>query len=302
MGVFRVSMLAFQAGGNVPPWNGVANQAALLAVFNTFPAAGGQVNCFGNDNFVLIPDSDGIYLDAAVVPISENALPPGFTITPGTTALVANIIAAIGTCSYRMRIGAATSPLTTDSLAYSTVPALTMNGLLATTVGMDITGIDILNAVSMKYIAIIGQYEIVSYIFTVSAGPYNPGDTVNITTDGSNPDLLNITEIQLAYFDALGEEQELIILPANFLLWTDAHLGFVLPDEDIEGPAVITGTLFGGSVPIATISVLFVNGSGIYRIVTNKTNDTVYLDSSVDDSTVTLKIPNPFIKTGFIGG
>lgn len=82
-------------------------------------------------------------------------------------------------------------------------------------------------------------------------------------------------------------------------------LGAIPEDSDPQPVTVVlndpTGTQFSGTVPLGTLFVITANGSGIYRIVTNKTNDTIY--SSVrDGSTYDTKIPNPKFKTGFVRG
>lgn len=69
-----------------------------------------------------------------------------------------------------------------------------------------------------------------------------------------------------------------------------------------ETPIVIIcsspGNQFDGSIILANFVILNFEGSGIYKLVPGKTNDTLY-SSSRDGSTYDVKIPNPFGKTGF---
>jgi hypothetical protein len=44
-----------------------------------------------------------------------------------------------------------------------------------------------------------------------------------------------------------------------------------------------------------------IDPAGIYKLVLNKTHDTIYLDVNVDGTTKNVKIPDPFIKTYFSG-
>lgn len=60
----------------------------------------------------------------------------------------------------------------------------------------------------------------------------------------------------------------------------------------------VTGTQFSGSVALGNFVILEAEGSGIYRFVANKRNDTLY-STARDGSTYDVKIPNPGGKTGF---
>jgi hypothetical protein len=56
------------------------------------------------------------------------------------------------------------------------------------------------------------------------------------------------------------------------------------------------GMDFNGNIPILAV----VNLSGIYTLVPNKRNDTLY--TGIAATTVDVKVPNPMYKTGYIGG
>lgn len=61
------------------------------------------------------------------------------------------------------------------------------------------------------------------------------------------------------------------------------------------------GKHFTGTVPLGNFTIIVARGSGLYRFVTEKRNDTLY-SSSRDGSTYDVKIPDPGAKTGFIKG
>ncbi len=64
--------------------------------------------------------------------------------------------------------------------------------------------------------------------------------------------------------------------------------------------ASVTSVEYTGSVTLATLNQLLVDGSGIYKLVTSKTNDTYYdRTNPLAPVEVDLKIPNPFIRTGY---
>jgi len=63
---------------------------------------------------------------------------------------------------------------------------------------------------------------------------------------------------------------------------------------------MITGS-GGVEVNGAAVLVLSVNASGIYTLIPNKTDDTLYQRASSED-TIDVKIPNPFVKTAYLGG
>jgi len=65
--------------------------------------------------------------------------------------------------------------------------------------------------------------------------------------------------------------------------------------------AVIKPPSGGGTIFVGIITILIENASGIYRIIKDKTADTLY-DRDTPGATINVRIPNPFAKTGFIGG
>lgn len=88
--------------------------------------------------------------------------------------------------------------------------------------------------------------------------------------------------------------------PFRKLIWKDPTIpGW--PVVPVTPIIYGNGTQFSGWVNLTPLTVTLVDASGVYRLVKDKTNDTLY-DQIAPISTYNVKIPNPFIKTGFIGG
>lgn len=68
-----------------------------------------------------------------------------------------------------------------------------------------------------------------------------------------------------------------------------------VPDLEVTGSG---GISFGGSSSIVTIG----EPSGIYTLVKDKTHDTLYERQSGTTTSINVKIPDPYIKTGFVSG
>lgn len=152
-------------------------------------------------------------------------------------------------------------------------------------------------SVGLSRLFIDGQFELVSWTFPLDPGPYSVGENVDITAADNLDDL---SEIYLT-FD--GTE----VIVNTFVVQTATLLTFTLPiglgnftgTVNVSGKG--NGVQFSGFVMLGTLEILLANASGIYTLVKNKTNDTIY-DRSTPGATIDVKIPNPFIKTGFIGG
>lgn len=157
-------------------------------------------------------------------------------------------------------------------------------------------------------------------------GNIKPGDLIRITTSDPNLDLTKVVTddgtgvsgIALTYTDGLGVKQFFYILtiyifyqsPTLILFQVPPYVELVFEDDpaipNYPHPTVIPriniiGTTFSGSVDLAPIIITMANASGIYFLSVNKTNDTLYDNINAPDTT-DVKIPDPFIKTGFIGG
>ena len=91
--------------------------------------------------------------------------------------------------------------------------------------------------------------------------------------------------------------------------------GGVLPDIEItgDGGVEVNGTQLswdiigeggvevGGGIVGTNNLVLSVDASGIYTLIKDKSDDTLYQRDSSDE-TIDVKIPDPFVKTGYLGG
>lgn len=165
-----------------------------------------------------------------------------------------------------------------------------------------------------------GDYDIISssYTFDINTPePINIGTTVELTSNNippveppTSPDvggLLGVEEVQLKYTDGNDVEQTITILTMDFIIWLSFRLIFIIPDDfdifqgQIDIWIVGDGVIFSGSVLVGTLTLLLASASGIYRIDPNAGADTLY-NRTVDGTTIDVKIPNPFVKTGFIGG
>lgn len=99
-----------------------------------------------------------------------------------------------------------------------------------------------------------------------------------------------------------------VSIPTNYYLTrTTSQLKFIIPTNlgipyggrRLMLVGVGSGVSFYGSVAIQNFNIQLVDGSGIYTLVDNKTNDTYYNRSTSPVTTLDLKIPDPLVKTGF---
>jgi hypothetical protein len=161
--------------------------------------------------------------------------------------------------------------------------------------------------VSQPYIE--GIYTTLIWTIT-SSGPYGPGSHVIVTSPLINGlDFVHISSIALQYVDSNGNTKTLYINMNNgdVITRTTTQLEFIIPDYIPDAPSLTfdlsvvgDGTQFSGSISLGTLSILYSNGSGLYRIVKNKTSDTIY--DRTNPPTAEIAIPNPFAETGYIGG
>lgn len=135
---------------------------------------------------------------------------------------------------------------------------------------------------------------------------YNAHPNIWIWADGTETDLNVVTSIEMLYTDIDGDIHEITIPASEFLTQTSTKILFTIEDAcEFVLQAInvnIVGTNFSGTVELGPDTVIIANGSGIYRLVSNQTHDTVYVDSTVDNVTAEIKIPDPSFKTGHIDG
>lgn len=137
--------------------------------------------------------------------------------------------------------------------------------------------------------------------------PIQEGSSVEVISDPINPEALDFEQIltlNMEFLDENGDPQSIPITD-----WTLQDINdfiFVIPDFGVFTPGtvqfVITSTQFSGSVTLGRlITIYFLSATGIYTLVPGKANDTLYVEDNPGD-TIDVKIPNPFFKTGYIGG
>lgn len=155
---------------------------------------------------------------------------------------------------------------------------------------------------------ITGNYFRWSSTLTKSPSIGGPGTVVTIT-DGAPGVLKQITDI-LIYSDITDEEPFQFSINSHYVQsWTPIQLIFQIP-IDLGIPShstlyiafVIDGTTFDGAVSMGTLSPILTDGSGIYTLNKNKRSDTYYNRSVSPVTEIDVKIPDPFIKTGFFNG
>lgn len=149
------------------------------------------------------------------------------------------------------------------------------------------------------------EYDSTSYSWTLSVPdePVSPGNLITVTS----PDENGIDFTELLTVDVVLPSGTIISVPFGDWVIVGPNLFvFIMPDFGGEEPTVvtivITSTQFSGSVTLGTlITIYFLSATGIYRLVMNKRSDTLYIEEDPGE-TIDVKIPNPFAKTGFIGG
>lgn len=129
------------------------------------------------------------------------------------------------------------------------------------------------------------------------------GDPPQTITVGSIPWTDGVTTYNFTdYVFDLGEYYYLIYAykygTPNSISLPTSPVTIIFGGEETANLTIIGsgGMDLGGAADLVFIS----NASGIYTLVPNKREDTLY--DRVLDTTIDVKIPDPFIKTGYIGG
>jgi hypothetical protein len=129
-----------------------------------------------------------------------------------------------------------------------------------------------------------------------SSSVVEPGQTITITSDPEDPDALLLDELTIEF----GGVPIIPTTQTTYLL-----IFFIPFDYPLTGvlalDAIGNGVQFSGSVALGSLEILITDASGIYVLKPGQAFDKLYA-SERDGSTRTVKIPDPFIKTGFIGG
>lgn len=147
-------------------------------------------------------------------------------------------------------------------------------------------------------------------VLSVTSDVQNAGPLGEVVINGLNLDFFD--EFSVNWYDEgvtdpLGFNT-IPIPPNNIVTHTNVLLTIRIPEGvplnvQLQIMAVQTsGVNFTGSVLLTQINTQLVDGSGIYKLVPGKTNDTYYDRSVAPVGTLDLKIPDPFIRTGFFKG
>lgn len=271
------------------------------------------------------------YIDGSGVPVAFSGLPGGFI--PLDAALRQTAGAHIGELQKAVNETVVHSRVTygvygpTDTTVVALFPSVTHVGIPTLTpvpsaidliallnIAGDITlnpGPDAASKVTIfDNLEVYGNYGIQTYTFTPTQaiiGPTISSAQVQVDTDNQTvPGIMNqVTSIDLDWTDSGGNPQN-IHLTTGFSAPNQYTIIFNVPTASFPRPPTSNPTInttfnipFGGSVPAGTFRILYESGSGVYRIVANKRNDTLYTSLG---NTTDVKIPNPFADTGFIGG
>lgn len=141
------------------------------------------------------------------------------------------------------------------------------------------------------------------------------GDSVEVSNESTiksltGEDAEDITDVLIEI--GTDENGDKVYTPATIKFKGKGKIIFIVPNpkyppEGIPpgvtppvGPVVVAvrGKTFDGIVIIGSFTILYSQSSGIYELIKNKTNDTLYIHDTGETSDYA--IPEPFIKTGFI--
>ncbi len=159
-------------------------------------------------------------------------------------------------------------------------------------------------------LTIEGTFTIITAQWTLEVPdePVSAGDPILVTSDPLDPDPLDFEQIltvEIHYIDSMGNPQTINVPDTEWVLVEENQFIFLMPIFP-SGMAwfsiVVTSTQFSGSVTLGQLTTLFfTSATGIYRLVTNKRSDTLYLEND-PPNTIDVKIPDPFWKSGYVGG
>jgi hypothetical protein len=173
----------------------------------------------------------------------------------------------------------------------------------------------------LSEIYLTGDYISGSWSANVTVNPTSsesvqPGDIITLTDPEGNLDEIDDCDsdgnspFSITFIDVNGDTQTLII-PCEAIIFRSQYeirfrLIFIPGSYPPYGGtpmilnASVTSTEFTGSVALITLNQLLADGSGVYKLTRNKRHDTYYDRTDPENVTeIDLKIPNPFIKTGY---
>lgn len=256
-----------------------------------------------------------IYLDGSPTPIQFASLPAGFTATAASVkveGVAKDELDAVAT--YYLQHGNGNDgPINNSEYPYDfsgpdpTILTIWSNGL-GIRILLTLDPPPSLASVRDFYnLHVEGTYDIVSFTFTgtveTPSEPVDEGEEILAESDPDAEHPVDFTQVlTVKVIGPDGTEYPVLTFEAI----DEFHFSFIIPSFGGDTPTVltivITSTQFSGSVTLGQlITIYFTSASGIYRLVTNKRNDTLYIEDNLPE-TVDVKIPNPTWKTGFAGG
>lgn len=150
-----------------------------------------------------------------------------------------------------------------------------------------------------------GVYNVLRYSFALNTPNANPGDVITITD--ANNHLNDFTSFK-AYWKSNPNATEfsggvdlpiITSSPGVVTLMLPLNKGLPYGGRRLRIVGIMDSG--NGEVDIADVNVvaLLTDGSGIYNLTPGKREDTYYDRSVTPSVTVDMKMPKPFIKTGF---
>ena len=266
---------------------------------NGIPPSGTSVGGTGSLRFnidtttiVLVGVGGGTY--------SFAGLPAGFTVVTATLHVTDNGQGGSSAIKRNFSTILATNPDNGGTKNVNLVAPLDMLSVVNDTYGIDfITVAGWLPAVTASVVSplnITGTYNLVNTGWTLPSGTFKAGDKVTITAIG--PLAQGVTGVVIGTNTKVASQ--------DFLEQTPTQITFYMPEwgnTPANGPINIfvngNGVQFSGSVFLGTLTVSFVDASGIYVLTNLKPTDTLY-DRTTPGATVEVAIQDPTIETAFL--
>jgi hypothetical protein len=296
-------------GGTV--FGAVTDPTNVQTLQSSVYAAGSGNSLAQTVRFSTTPNPS-IYLDGSLTPIDYQHLPSGFIPTSAVVKVDGFSSATTGTGVahfYLQQDSGNDGTVNTASYPYATIPPMfniLFNGMgfrvnITTSAGGDTAG----NVFSN--LRVEGTYAIVKFIATLNPANLltSVGDPITISSGGpgssNGMDLSHIT-VTVFYRDSSNNPFTVSVSPTS-----QSPTQYVFNAPNFDGAVQISinvvgdGTQFTGSVPLGSLPTInFTDGTGIYVLTPGKTFDSLYAQGTNPIQIVSMAIPNPFVKTGFI--
>lgn len=322
-GTFTVSFTSggpTQLAGPIPIGSSIAMDGWYNDGLGLISNNGIISNSFQYENFL---SSIAFVLDG-VNSKSFNGLPAGFIVTAINLNLIANALTigqgtlgihstvAIDIDSYSNSgetLSLSGIPLTIDPLTALNVISQRLGFSYSINSEVYIGAVFLMNKfASIPSFSLSGTYEIFQSKINVEtpSSSVSIGDEISITTppQPDSFDLSKVDDVTVQWIDSSGDIHSIDIPASGFTSQGQFLLIFIMPDfEDaVQISIFISGTTFSGFVPLGNFPTInFTNATGIYKLVPGQAYDTLYNQDNPPE-TINVKIPDPFAKTGFIGG